>query len=264
MKVVGDYVDNWRHGLPSELALLTLYDPATGAPRAIMDATALTWLRTGAVTAVGARLLARPDSAVIAHLGARGTAFSNLQALATCLPVREIRIASRRPESRERLAARVRETLGVAARAVERVEDAVAGADVIVEATRLERAEVLVRDEHVKPGALVVTYGWVMAVDPRLPLRADKLVVDDWAQCQKGGQLFPLIERGELTRAHVYAEIGEIVAGTRAGRTSPEERIVFWHRGFAISDIVLGARILAEAEAKGIGQVLTLWDGADE
>jgi ornithine cyclodeaminase len=264
VKVVGDYVDNYRRGLPSEVALLTLYDPVTGVPRCVMDATVLTWLRTGAVTAIGARHLARPGASVVGHLGARGTALSNLRSLASVLPVREIRIASHRPETRERLATELRETLGVDARAVDRAEDAVRGADVVVEATRLEHPEVLIRDEWLAPGALLVTYGWVMALDPALPFRVDKLVVDDWAQCEQGGQLHPLIERGALRREHVHAEIGEIAAGARPGRTGRGERIIFWHRGFAISDIVLGAAILEAAEAKGTGAMLTLWDGPDE
>jgi len=264
VKVVGDYVDNYRVGLPSEVALLTLYDPATGAPRCLMDATVLTWLRTGAVTGIGARYLARPEASVVAHLGARGTALSNLTTLATLFPLREVRITSRRPESRERLAATVRDTLGLAARAVDSAEEAVRGADIVVEATRLERPEVLVRESWLEPGALLVTYGWIMAIDPVLPFRADKLVVDDWAQCQRGGQLHPLIASGALRREHVHAEIGEIVHGTRAGRTGPGERIIFWHRGFAISDIVLGAWIHEQAEAKGVGTMLTLWDGPDE
>ena len=264
VKVVGDYVDNYRVGLPSEVALLTLYDPATGVPRCLMDATVLTWLRTGAVTGIGAKYLARPDSSVVAHLGARGTALSNLTALAALFPLREARIASRRPESRERLAAQVRETLGLAARAVDSAEDAVRGADIVVEATRLERPEVLVRESWLGPGALLVTYGWVMAIDPDLPFQVEKLVVDDWAQCQHGGQLHPLIASGALRREHVHAEIGEIVHGTRVGRTDPRERAIFWHRGFAISDIVLGAWIHEQAEAKGVGTMLTLWDGPDE
>jgi alanine dehydrogenase len=264
VKVVGDYVDNHRVGLPSEVAMLTLYDPATGVPRCLMDATVLTWLRTGAVTGIGARYLARPESSVVAHLGARGTALSNLTALAALFSLREVRITSKRPGSRERLAATVRESLGLDARAVDSAEDAVRGADIVVEATRLERPEVLVRESWLKPGALLVTYGWVMAIDPALPFRADKLVVDDWAQCQHGGQLHPLIASGALRREHVHAEIGEIVHGTRAGRTGPGERIIFWHRGFAISDIVLGAWIHEQAEAKGVGTMLTLWDGPDE
>jgi alanine dehydrogenase len=264
VKVVGDYVDNYRRGLPSEVALLTLYDPETGVPRCAMDATVLTWLRTGAVTAVGARHLARPDAGVVAHLGARGTALANLTYLAALFRLRDVRIASKRRESRERLAAEARASLGLPARAVDTAEEAVRGADIVVEATRLERPEVLVRDEWVAPGALLVTYGWVMAIDPALPFTASRLVVDDWRQCQLGGQLHPLIAEGRLRREHVHAEIGEVVTGARPGRTDPGERIVFWHRGFAVSDIALGGHILAQAEAKGVGTVLTLWEGPDE
>lgn len=264
VKVVGDYVDNFRVGLPSEVALLTLYDPATGVPRGLMDATVLTWLRTGAVTAVGARHLARPESSVVAHLGARGTALANLTALASLFRLTDVRIASKRRESRERLAAQARRDHGLPARAVEGLEEAVRGADIVVEATRLERPEVLVREDWLAPGALLVTYGWVMAVDPALPFRVDKLVVDDWAQCQRGGQLHALIAAGQLRAEHVHAEIGQIVAGARPGRAGPAERIIFWHRGFAVSDIVLGRYILGQAEAKGVGTMLTLWEGPDE
>lgn len=101
VKVVGDYVDNYKVGLPSELALLTLYDPRTGVPLAIVDATEITERRTGAVTAIGARYLARRDAKVLAHLGARGTAFSNVTMLDAELDLDEIRVTSRRPESRE-------------------------------------------------------------------------------------------------------------------------------------------------------------------
>src|SRR6202007_1870832 len=78
VKVVGDFVSNYAAGLPSELGLLTLYDPHTGVPLAIMDATMITACRTGAMTAVGARYLARRDARVLGHVGARGTAFLNV------------------------------------------------------------------------------------------------------------------------------------------------------------------------------------------
>jgi alanine dehydrogenase len=77
VKVVGDFVANYAAGLPSELGLLTLYDPETGVPLSIMDATLITACRTGAMTAVGARYLARPDARLLGHVGARGTAFWN-------------------------------------------------------------------------------------------------------------------------------------------------------------------------------------------
>jgi len=262
--VVGDYVDNWRHDLPSEVALLTLYDPKTGVPCCIMDATSLTWMRTGAVSCVGAMHLARPDSAIVGHLGARGSAFSNLRFLASRFPLRENRICSKRPDSRERLAKRVEAELGVAARAVDDAAAAADGADIVIEATRLERAETLLPERSLKRGALLVTYGWVRAIDPALPTAVEKFVVDDWEQCQKGGQLHELIAAGRLGAQHVYAEIGQIACGTKPGRTSPDERILFWHRGFAISDIVLGDWIYRRAEATDTGTKLILLDAVDE
>jgi alanine dehydrogenase len=264
VKVVGDYVDNWRRGLPSEVALLTLYDPETGVPCCIMDATSLTWQRTGAVTCIGAIHLARPDARIVAHLGARGTAFSNLRLLSTRFSLSEVRIASKRPETRERLAARVRSELGVAAHAVGSPAEAAAGADIVVEATRLTAPEALLHNADLAPGALLVTYGWVRAIEPLLALSADKLVVDDWEQCTKGGQLHDLIESGELTRASVHAEIGEITAKLRPGRENAQERILFWHRGFAVSDVVLGDWIYRRALSERVGIRLKLLSAMEE
>lgn len=264
VKVVGDYVDNWRHGLPSEVALLTLYDPRTGTPRCLMDATVLTWLRTGAVTGVGARHLARPGATVLGHVGARGSAFSNIAAVAANFDLTEVRIASARPETRQALAARIEAELGIAARPVETPAEAARGAHVVVEASRLETPEVLVPASAIGPGALLVTFGWVMAVDPALATNCDKMVVDDWEQCTKGGTFHGLIESGALSRAQVHAEIGEIAAGDRPGRESGDERITFWHRGFAISDIVLGQHLYERAMTDGVGRMLTLWEGPDE
>src|SRR6266481_5115590 len=107
VKVVGDFVANYAAGLPSELGLLTLYDPDTGVPLAIMDATLITACRTGAMTAVGARYLARPDARVLGHVGARGTAFWNVVLLDEMFDLDEIRVTSRRPESREAFAAQL-------------------------------------------------------------------------------------------------------------------------------------------------------------
>src|ERR1044071_9652341 len=108
VKIVGDYVDNYRHGLPSEMALLNLFDPRTGMPVALLDATATTDMRTGAVTALGARHLARRGSRVLGHVGARGSAYWNVRLLDRLFGLEEIRVHSRRAESRrpfgERLA----------------------------------------------------------------------------------------------------------------------------------------------------------------
>ncbi len=264
IKVIGDYVDNWKRGLPSEVGMLTLYDPEIGVPICIMDATSLTWQRTGAVTCAGAMHLAPKDSTVVAHIGARGTAFSNIQLLARKFKLREVRINSARPESRERLAARVEEELGIRAKTFASAAEAVDGADIVIEATRLEKPEVLIPNYAVKKGALVVTYGWMMALDPAVVTGASKVVVDDWAQCQVGGALHPMIVDGRLSEKNLHAEIGQIVAGLKPGREPGDGTIVFWHRGFAVSDVVLGNWIYERAERENVGTLFPLLEAGEE
>lgn len=156
IKVVGDFVSNYAAGLPSEMGLLTLYDPHTGVPLAIMDATWITACRTGAMTAVGARYLARRDSRVLAHIGARGTAFWNVVLLDNLFDLQEIRVTSRRPESRDSFAELLATVISTPVRVCASAEDAFAGADILVEASRLTEPEPLLRTAWVRPGAFVV------------------------------------------------------------------------------------------------------------
>jgi alanine dehydrogenase len=139
VKVVGDFVANYAAGLPSELGLLTLYDPETGVPLSIMDATLITACRTGAMTAVGARYLARPDARLLGHVGARGTAFWNIVLLDAMFDLDEIRVTSRRPESREAFAQHLATVTGTPIRVTATAEEAFDGADILVEASRLTR-----------------------------------------------------------------------------------------------------------------------------
>jgi len=254
VKVVGDYVDNWKKGYPSEFGLLLLYDPETGRPKAIMDATFLTWLRTGAVTGVGAKYLYGDRRRIrVGHLGVRGTARANLACLNTIYDIEEVVATSARRESREAFAEEMQEELGLTVHAVDSAEEAITGCDIVIEATRLSSPAPLIREEWLKPGCLFVTYGWVMAVEPGLPAAMDKIVVDDWEQCSVGGQLYPLIQEGKLAREDLHAEIGQVVAGHRPGREGEEERILFWHRGMAVIDVVVGSLYLNRAEELGRG-----------
>ena len=227
VKVVGDYVDNHRLGLPSELALLLLMDPLTGVPAAILDATAITEMRTGAVTAIGAEQLARGDSRVLGHVGARGTAYWNVRLLSRVLPqLEEIRVHSRRPESREAFAGRLADDLGREVRAVDGWEACVRGADVVVEASRLTEPAPLLATEWIEPGALVVPYGTVSAVELSLTDIMDKIVVDDWGQAGSGplGALRAHVDTGRLTRETLHAELGEIVCGASRAASAPRRR----------------------------------------
>jgi ornithine cyclodeaminase/alanine dehydrogenase-like protein (mu-crystallin family) len=258
VKVVGDFVGNYARGLPSELGLLTLYDPGTGIPLSIMDATLITACRTGAMTAVGARYLARPDARVLGHVGARGTAFWNVVLLDEMFDLDEIRVTSRRPESREAFARRLAGVTGTPVRVTGTADEAFDGADILVEASRLTAPEPLLRTGAVRPGAFVVPYGTISAVELDLLDVMDKVVVDDWREAQSGrfGALRPHVDSGRLSAGSLHAELGQIVAGQRPGRERPDERILLWHRGLSILDIAVGALILRRAEQAGVGTML--------
>jgi alanine dehydrogenase len=131
----------------------------------------------------------------------------------------------------------------------------VRGADVVVEASRLVKPQPLLRTEWISPGALVIPYGTVSAVDLDLTGIADKIVVDDWGQAGIGplGALRAHVDTGRLSEANLYAELGQIVCGDRPGRERPEETILFWHRGLSTTDIALGEALLVKARAGGVG-----------
>jgi alanine dehydrogenase len=258
VKVVGDFVPNYAAGLPSEVGLLTLYDPRTGVPLAVMDATLITACRTGAMTAVGARYLARRDARVLGHVGARGTAFWNVVLLDELFDLEEIRVTSRRRESREAFARQLAAVTGTPVRVAASAEEVFDDADILVEASRLTAPEPLLRTAWVKPGAFVVPYGTVSAVELDLLDVMDKVVVDDWREAQSGrfGALRPHVDTGRLSAASLHGELGQIVTGVRPGRERDDERILFWHRGLAILDIAVGLSILRRAEQEGVGTML--------
>lgn len=258
VKIVGDFVDNYKKGLPSEFGMLNLFDPETGTPTAIVDATGITEMRTGAVTALGAKYLARPGSKVLGHIGARGTAYWNVRLLDHLFDFDEIRVHSRRPESREAFAAKLTADLGKPVTVTEDWRSTVEGADIVVEASRLSAPTPLLKTEWIKPAAFVVPYGTMSAVELDLTDIMDKLVVDDWGQCKGGpfGALREHVNAGKLSEATLHAELGQIVAGLKPGREREDERNLFWHRGLSTSDVALGVALLRKAERMGVGQRL--------
>lgn len=259
VKVIGDFVNNFKLDLPSELAVLTLFDPATGAPKAILNATELTAMRTGAVTALGGKYLARRNSRVLGHIGARGTAYWNVRLLDHLFDFDEIRVHSKRPESRRAFAQRLSRDLGKPVIEVDSWEQCVRGADIVVEASRLTEPQPLLKTEWISPGALVVPYGTMSAVELSLTDIMHKVVVDDWGQCRKGlpyGALRRHVDLEKVTEQTLHAELGQIVAGVRPGRENDEETILLWHRGLGLTDIALGDALLRKAKAMEMGQTL--------
>ena len=259
VKVVGDYLDNYKLDLPSSgFGVLNLFDPLTGMPVAIMNAGGITDIRTGAVTAIGAKYLAKKDSKVLGHIGARGTAYWNVRLLDKLFGFDTIRVHSRRPESRNGFTERLSRDLGKEVIATEDWRSCVEGADIVVEASRLSAPEPILKTGWIKPGALVMPYGTMSAVELSLTDIMSKMVVDDWGQCKGGkfGALRPHVDAGKLSQETLYAELGEVVAGKKPGRENDDETILFWHRGMPLSDIALGRAILTKAASMGVGHRL--------
>ena len=196
---------------------------------------------------------------MLGHIGARGTAYWNVRLLDSLFDFDEIRVHSRRPESRDAFAQRLSADLGKKVQVTSDWESCVRGADIVVEASRLPAPEPLLKTEWIKPGAFVVPYGTMSAVELSLTDIMDKMVVDDWGQCRKGlpfGALRRHVDTDKLTEANLHAELGQIVAGLKPGRETPAETILLWHRGLSITDIALGHALLEKGARLGIGQSL--------
>lgn len=258
VKIVGDYVDNYKRGLPSEMAMLNLFDPETGMPKAILDATAITEMRTGALTALGAKYLGPKKARRLGHIGARGTAYWNVRLLDSIYDFEEIRVHSRRKESRDPFAARLSEDLGKPVVATEDWEACLDQADILVEASRLPEPKPLFRTDWVKKGAFVVPYGTMSTLPIDFTDIMDKIVVDDRGQMRAGhlGALRPHIDAGKVSETSIHGELGEVAVGKIPGRERDDETILFWHRGLSLSDIALGAAMLGKAAEMGLGQTL--------
>jgi ornithine cyclodeaminase len=241
------------------MALLNLFDPVNGKPLAVVDATAITDMRTGAVTALGAKYLARKNSKVLGHIGSRGTSYWNVRLLDSLYDFDEIRVHSRRPESQQAFGERLSRDLGKPVKVVNDWESCVRGADIVVEASRLPEPTPLLKTEWIKPGALVMPYGTMSAVELSLTDIMSKVVVDDWGQCRKGlpyGALRAHVDSDRITEENLHAELGQIVAGLKPGRERDDETILFWHRGLSTTDIALGHAMLEKARNMGLGQTL--------
>ncbi len=161
-------------------------------------------------------LRARPK--ILGHIGSRGTAYWNVRLLDGLFGFEEIRVHSRRAASRDEFARRLTRELGKQVIATADWRSCVEGADIVVEASRLSAPEPLLRTDWIKPGALVIPYGTMSAVELSLTDIMSKIVVDDWGQCRSGkfGALRAHVEAGKLTEDTLHAELGQIVAGLEA------------------------------------------------
>jgi ornithine cyclodeaminase/alanine dehydrogenase-like protein (mu-crystallin family) len=249
LKTICLFPDNPTRGLDAHQGTVTLFSGETGEVRALMNASAITAIRTAAVSAVATRLLAREDASELAIIGSGVQGRSHIEAMRAVKPWERIRIASRTHEHAQALA----EQAGT--EAVESVEEAVRGADVVVTATN--SSEPVLRHEWLKPGAHVNAVGSSIKTARELDtatIVASSLFVDrrESTVNEAGDYLVPFQE-GAIGPEHVKAEIGEILTGAHPGRTTPDELTVFKSLGLAVEDLAAAEYVVRRAQETGTG-----------
>lgn len=254
-KLVTFYAGNAARGVPTHLATYLLLDQGSGALLAVLDAEFTTGLRTAATSALAARYLARPDSHRLACFGTSVQAAFQLRGLASVLPIREITVTGRAGERARAFAARMQGELGIAVSAVEDGARAVGEADLITCATTATTP--LFDGARLAPGTHIDAVGSFRPAHRELDtesIRRARVVVEtyDGVLAEAGDLAIPLGE-GAITRAHVVAELGEVVSGARPGRVSPEDITIFKSVGFALEDLAAARLAYERAREQGVG-----------
>jgi alanine dehydrogenase len=248
-KLVSVFAGNHAVGLPTHQALIALFDDQTGSPLAVMDGTAITAVRTGAASAVATRALAREDARALAVLGAGVQGRSHVDAVTRVRDFSEIRIASRTREQAEALA----EGLGAVVSAS--FEEAVRGADVVCACT--DSGEPVLRREWLAGGEHVTSVG-ASGEGPELDratVQAGLLVVESRVAFEPYPAGAHELQGLDPESA---AELGEVLAGTRDGRTSPEQITVYKSMGHAVEDASAAGLVYSRALELGAGTEVEL------
>jgi ornithine cyclodeaminase/alanine dehydrogenase-like protein (mu-crystallin family) len=251
LKEVCVYPENPTRGLDTHLGTVLLHDGETGQLQAVVDASAITAIRTAAVSAVATKLLARADSSRLAIIGAGVQARSHLRAMLTVRPIGEVCVFSR---SRDRVDGLVA-AAGREVRAVASAEEAVRDADVIVTAT--SSRDPVLRREWISSGAHINAVGSSVASARELDsatVAASSLFVDRRESTinESGDYLFALRE-GAIGPDHIRAEIGELLLGTARGRRREDEITLFKSLGLAIEDLACAQFLNDKCSSSGAG-----------
>ncbi len=260
-KLVTLYHRNAGTALPTHQAVIVTCDPDTGRPAALLDGNVITAVRTGAASALSARLLARPDAGVLAILGTGVQARSHARAMCRVRPIREIRVAGRDAARAATLAAELAAELGVPARGAADYAGALDGADIACGTTA--EGDPAVRLSWLTPGVHVTS---VRAVGREL----DDATVADALVCVETRRAalapFPAgtvdllepVRDGVIGEDHLHAELGELVDGTRQGRTADDQITLYKSVGVAVQDAAAASLVLRAARERGIGTEVPL------
>jgi len=259
-KTNGNFPGNPRRfGRPTIQGLVVLADAENGEPLAVIESGSVTALRTAAATGVAARHLARADARTATIVGCGIQGELQLAAVAAVLPLARAWVLDLDHARAESMAARARASLGLEVAATKDLRQALSGSDVCVTCTPSRRAVVAAAD--VAPGTFVAAVGadapGKQELEPIL-MATSTVVVDVLAQCAEIGELQHALAAGLTTRERVHAELGDVVAGRRPGRTRPEEITIFDSSGTGVQDVAAAARAYELARDRGIGLVCAL------
>lgn len=249
-KLVSVFPENDHHGIPSHQGLIALFDEENGTPLAVMDGGYITQIRTGGAAAVAANLLARDDASVLAILGAGAQGWSHLETFPRIRKFKEIRIASRNRERAHDLAAH-----HPRAHATASFEEAVLGADVVACCT--DAREPILRFEWLKPGAHISAIGGTFG--PELDAETVKAasVFVEWRGAVTNAPPAGAHELQGLDPSRV-TEVGEVIAGRKPGRQSPDEITLYKSTGLAVEDAATAGLVYERAVREGAGVQLPL------
>jgi alanine dehydrogenase len=241
-----------RLALPTIQGVVVLCDASNGRPLALLDSMALTALRTAAATAVAVKYLAREqcDTALICGCGVQ--AREQLRALLQVRRPELIRAYDLVPERATALAAALESELGTRVTAVDDLAPAVAASDIVITCTTARRY--FISREMVRSGTFLAGVGAdnedKQELDPALMAQAT-VITDLTEQCSAIGDLHHAIASGAMSRADVHAEIGDVIAGVKPGRSSDDEIIVFDSTGTALQDVAAAAAVYMRAREMG-------------
>jgi len=260
IKVVSVYPDNPKFDLPTILGVVLLTEPKSGELLAVMDGAFLTAVRTGAASGVATKYLARKDAKEIGIIGAGVQGKKQVAAVCEVRPIKKVKAYDVLPDKRKLFCNEVAKELGVQAVEVESGREAVRGSDIVITASTSKTP--VVEGEWLEAGSHVNAIG-SHTPDAReldaAALKRAKLFVDSReAALKEAGDLIIPITQGLLSQDHIYAELGEVVTGKKAGRENDSEITVFKSQGLAIQDISTARKVYDLAIMKGVGKVVQL------
>lgn len=259
IKMVNQFNENLQKGLPTVLASIVSLDPRTGETQALMEGTYITALRTGAASGLATKYLARKDSKVVGVIGTGVQARTQIWAMKEVLKdMEEVKAYDLFPERAKEFAEEIEKKLKLEVRVVGTNKECVENSDVIVTSTT-SKAPVLDGD-WVKEGAHINSIGWgpdARELDDKTIKKA-KIVVDtkEGALAELGDLIIP-IKRGIISQDHI-AELSEIVAGKKPGRTSKSDITCWKPTGLAIEDVATAKLIYEKAIKEGVGTIIEL------